>query len=473
MKAEENKNLIPRQKLPQSIQLFVSQANFEHAWNTWLGVSLQAKNYDASVFNLRTCSTWLTHDLADMFCAQMAALKPAYCMCFLFATNHLFMQLRKHVSLNRVQEKARCAQRQGYNLDSLGDEKFPEDACVKCWQLPKHQRCRQSIIVEDQENKVNFLRGCGITLALPGERMKPKPPPESRANKPATKIYSPDNLRKRGLKFECIERDEEVIRRCGKQVLHFKNAKGNLIDIAVYEAFPPETMKVLKKHHHAKSKCRPMKRGGQFDFYGDGEMVVNGHSAGSGGLAASGYSAVAGFEAVSLAGIDIIFNEVEDAVLMLEVMKAYHKAAYDDLIEQSEAADRMGNSGINTYKCTCYCLPQHSDKDVCRSMCFQTELKALKGEFVFCQPTYGYYLQTYENMLWTFLGTRLHGTMLPSTTPLSSEDDIPLRLRGAKKNGGRVSNGSHGTATSKNVAKAQTYQAIREKRAARKEFWNS
>jgi hypothetical protein len=54
-----------------------------------------------------------------------------------------------------------------------------------------------------------------------------------------------------------------------------------------------------------------MRRGGQFDFYGDGDMIANGSSAGMGGLGGSGYAPVSGIEATSLGGIDLIFNEVE------------------------------------------------------------------------------------------------------------------------------------------------------------------
>src|ERR1700761_7154271 len=43
--------------------------------------------------------------------------------------------------------------------------------------------------------------------------------------------------------------------------------------------------------------------------------------------------------------------------------------------------------------------------------------------------------------------------------------------RAAKKNGNRVSNGKHVTATSKNVAKAEKYQAAREKAAPRNIYW--
>ncbi|KAJ6524471.1 hypothetical protein B0H19DRAFT_1276441 [Mycena capillaripes] len=448
MKSCKNDNLVPLQKLPQSVQLFVSEANFEHAWNNWLGISLQARNYDLTDVDPHCLYTTFMRRLRQEFDKRHLSK-----ICNLAWRKILTrtVLLRKGVqkvaqwvqandsirtSKNKQQEQARLAQRKQYNLNNLLEVRFPEDACVKCWQLPENQG----------------------SVALRWHR-----------------------LASRGLKFDAIERDEDVIFRCGMQVLKIKDIDGNLIDIAVYEAFPSDIVKVLKKHQHAKSKCRPMKRGAQFNFYGDGDMTTGGFQVPSGGNAGSGYAPPSGFEATTLDGIDIVFNEVEDAAFMLEVMKTFHPGAHPDLMEQSAAADRMGNIGINTYRCTCYCAPQHSDEDVCCSMCIQNELKALKGEFAFCQPTYGSYLQTYENMLWTFLARCLHGTMLPAITLLPPDPpntDSSLRLRGgaggqkrhtqsvrerdqraarrsAKKDGGRVSNGSHGTATSKNVTKAK------------------
>jgi hypothetical protein len=38
--------LIPRQKLPDTIQLFVAESNFTHAWHHWLAIALEARNLD-------------------------------------------------------------------------------------------------------------------------------------------------------------------------------------------------------------------------------------------------------------------------------------------------------------------------------------------------------------------------------------------------------------------------------------------
>jgi hypothetical protein len=88
----------------------------------------------------------------------------------------------------------------------------------------------------------------------------------------------------------------------------------------------------------------------------------------------------------------LLDTQLEDATIMHEALKVYHPTAHSTLLKESKAADRMGNSGINTYKCRNYCSPQHTDPNRdCPSMSVQAELKALPGEFAFCQPTYSYY----------------------------------------------------------------------------------
>jgi Pyruvate/2-oxoacid:ferredoxin oxidoreductase delta subunit len=72
---------------------------------------------------------------------------------------------------NMVEKKARADQREKYNLKEEEIDSFPETACLECFRLPREHHCRQKIHVSEQE--VKFLKGCGITMAPEGERMKP------------------------------------------------------------------------------------------------------------------------------------------------------------------------------------------------------------------------------------------------------------------------------------------------------------
>jgi hypothetical protein len=40
------KKLIPRQRLPDTIQLFVAESNFTYAWHHWFAVALEVQGLD-------------------------------------------------------------------------------------------------------------------------------------------------------------------------------------------------------------------------------------------------------------------------------------------------------------------------------------------------------------------------------------------------------------------------------------------
>ncbi|KAJ7743207.1 hypothetical protein B0H16DRAFT_1252350, partial [Mycena metata] len=223
-------------------------------------------------------------------------------------------------------------------------------------------------------------------------------PPKMRANHKVKPILTPADLHDKKLVFDGIERDPDVLKRCGIQVLYLKDKQGQLVKhylSSPVRTFPEDVIEGLRSHHHRPSRCHAMKRGAQFDFYSAGNMTAHGSTAPMGGAPGSGYAPVAGFDATMPDGIDLIFDEIEasaSATCMMTVMKVFHHKAYNNLMEHSQNADCLGKSGTNIYKCRCYCAPQHSDNDPCTGLCMQTELYALPWEYAFCQPSYGYYL---------------------------------------------------------------------------------
>ncbi|KAJ7246919.1 hypothetical protein B0H12DRAFT_1235405 [Mycena haematopus] len=256
-------------------------------------------------------------------------------------------------------------QRTTYNLS--GEEAFPSDACLECFRLPPEKRCRQKIYVSDQN--AEFLRGCGVTRAPEAARMKPGKSPKSRSNKHPPPIFTPEDIQSRGCKFVGYERDEEVMQRCGMQIRFICYASTDeLIDVVVYGAFHPEIMKRFKEHSDAPSECKPLTRGGQFDFYSSEKgMTAYGSIVPKGGLPGSGYAPVAGFNTRTSAGIDLVFNEVE---VISPVIYYYYSMLIPsaDLMAKTEAADRMGKAGLNTYRCDGYYAAQHEDEDACRGI---------------------------------------------------------------------------------------------------------
>ncbi|KAJ7706515.1 hypothetical protein B0H14DRAFT_3026625, partial [Mycena olivaceomarginata] len=239
--------LIPRQKLPDSIQLFVAESNFSHAWHHWLAISLEAYKFDVSGVDVhRLYSLFM-----DYIIKNPASVKRV-------ADDTLRKILTRTVQVREMQEKARVwanagqpikwaktkeaklEQQQQWKAHGLTDEivkKFPATACVNCFRLAEEHHCRQRIYVTEQD--VEFLRGCGITMAPEGQRMTPGAPPKTRAHKAPTKLYTPDEIRNLGFKFKGYERDESIISRCKKQV-RFVYQGDELLDFQVYEAFPKD-----------------------------------------------------------------------------------------------------------------------------------------------------------------------------------------------------------------------------------------
>ncbi|KAJ7222702.1 hypothetical protein C8J57DRAFT_1253650 [Mycena rebaudengoi] len=135
-------------------------------------------------------------------------------------------------------------------------------------------------------------------MAKGEDQMKPKPTAQGSAQD-----MEPPGIQAKGLEFKDIKHDEDIFAHCRQMAFFFKDNKGELIDIAVYEASHP-----LVLHN--------------------GEMIGLGSTAPMGWIRGSGYAPVQGFEAESLDGIDTVFNEIEDVTVMLETMHGFHPDAH-------------------------------------------------------------------------------------------------------------------------------------------------
>ncbi|KAJ7271351.1 hypothetical protein B0H12DRAFT_1229006 [Mycena haematopus] len=369
-------NIIPHQKVPHTIQLFVSESNFTLAWHTWLALALQHHKFDVTHVQPHNLYSEFMEHLQKQR-AQLPNLKNSSLCQILTRTLEVrdYEKIQRDYIYDRVPIKSRKKgkeqrdkqqhQRTTYNLS--GEEAFPSDACLECFRLPPEKRCRQKIYVSDQN--AEFLRGCGVTRAPEAARMKPGKSPKSRSNKHPPPIFTPEDIQSRGCKFVGYERDEEVMQRCGMQIRFICYASTDeLIDVVVYGAFHPEIMKRFKEHSDAPSECKPLTRGGQFDFYSSEKgMTAYGSIVPKGGLPGSGYAPVAGFNTRTSAGIDLVFNEVE---VISPVIYYYYSMLIPsaDLMAKTEAADRMGKAGLNTYRCDGYYAAQHEDEDACRGI---------------------------------------------------------------------------------------------------------
>ncbi|KAJ7060333.1 hypothetical protein C8F01DRAFT_1253668 [Mycena amicta] len=450
-----------RGQLAQTVQLFVSAKAFVKAYHTWLAPLLQGKGYDLRTFHQQP------EDLYSQLMAHLAR-HPGHVT--KLKDNELLKTMLTEAirGRERVRKAVEHANEIQHRLPASEQDREIPRFCVLCEEMPVEKRCRRKLLVVNQS--VEFLRGCGITLAGPEEQMQPKPRTGPKKNVPHKRMWTPEELkRERNITLEKVAVDREVVERCGCQVFYFVDHDVDAekaLDVLIYGAMSTDEHACMVQRHRQKMTGDPLTRGEQFQSYSDGHMEQNGSIQGSGGVKGAAYAPPIGFQANSAEGVVKIYQEAADTNVILETLKRFHPRCVRELTEHTATADLLGNWGVTTYKCCNYCAPQHADNDACRGISYCAEWKALPGEYAFCQPSYGYYIEVGLNTLWTFDANCIHGTMLPARTRL--DDALPRA-----KFGGRLSTGTHITATQRNIKRAGVYDLIRRTKIPRKHFWET
>ncbi|KAL0057524.1 hypothetical protein AAF712_015835 [Marasmius tenuissimus] len=318
----------------------------------------------------------------------------------------------------------------------------------------------QERAVEDAEY-LQSLRGAGITLVPPGEQMRAKQRADSEGNSIA-KIVSAENLSR-------IAANSDILRRCRRQIIVIEDQDypGKMVDFVFFNPFPPEELKLLIEHHNTSSDVRPLIRGGQFKFFSTGTMTPSGSRVATGGNAADGYVAYAGITAETADGINILFNHTESSMMLFEAAKLVNPDLVEDHYQASACCDCVGLSGTNLYVCNDYTATLHSDDDAVRSLSCQLvkNVDTKYDEYGFANLTYGYYIATTANMLWSSDAHNVHGTILPSQQTVDSLKST-LRLQGG------ASRGDHATVTTRNKLHAERDEAVCRNYNLRKHVWD-
>ncbi|KAF8883711.1 hypothetical protein BD779DRAFT_1443730, partial [Infundibulicybe gibba] len=297
--------------------------------------------------------------------------------------------------------------------------------------------------------------GCGVTLAEKPYQMKPVEGKRQgkMANPPA--ILDPHSPE---LMLEEVGPDEAVLEQCGRYVLKFVDSKTReLLDFWIYNAFSDKTLEKLITHHSLLKKVKKIKRGHQFDYYSQGSMRCVGFRMAQGGRVADAYAMYEGMGASNAQSIHALLNHAEDDSILFLTAKAAHQGLCSQLKPEPLADNGFGITAATQYACDNYTSPLHSDKDAVHSLCAQYELKAEPKEYSFIFAEYRKYVVSRANSLWSFDGSQVHGTMLPSTQPLHS--------------GNRISSGTHMTITRKNWAAAAKYEQVRHTNTLRGKYW--
>ncbi|KDR77442.1 hypothetical protein GALMADRAFT_65655, partial [Galerina marginata CBS 339.88] len=449
--------IIPRKAYPSSIFFLLSLENFELALEQWLTYGLEGCGYNVSHFKdetnrkqiYDTIWPYLNPMIPDFFTNMDPSLR------IILQRSKSFRILKNEPSKHVFQNK-----------------KTLRAECEKCSHLAPEYHCMQKIVVTPQKLDDNYI-GCGVSLAQPKDQIKPIPIPHS---KPGSKDIQPI-LHPTKLGLKKVEWNDKILENCGMQLFMIVEAgTERILDFWIYNAFSEDNFNKLVQHHSRLQEVKSLDRGSQFNSYSQGKMFPKGARAPMGGAPGDTYTFYTGMEAVTLKGIESLFDDAEDSMILSEAGRVISHDVYKDLQDMATHGDRLGISGANTYYCNNYTSPLHHDNDAGAGLCAQLQLQAKSDlcEYGFTYADYGVYFASRSNSLWSFSGSDTHGTMLPSTIPLA-ETDRTIPSQGEQPDNDnippRVSNGIHKPVTKNNTAAANKYYRVRKARSEIHDYW--
>ncbi|KDR65260.1 hypothetical protein GALMADRAFT_82066 [Galerina marginata CBS 339.88] len=459
--------IIPRQSYPSSVYFLLNLDNFIIAYKQWLAFAL----HEADQLKTRG---WYKYDvneneLQDLYSGLIRVLEQQI--------RSRQLKYYKNPALETILQRTIAFRDiiKGLSDKILQNRPTLNSPCPNCESLKdNNKKCRRNIYVST-DNKLDLsLAGHGVSFADKKDQIDAIPGNNLKSDQKPIILHPSDDR----LQLEEVMYDEEVIQRCGFQLFKFYDQKNpsKLLDFWVYNPFPNVIFKLLLEHHEGlrELNLKSLKRGSQFEFFSQGTMVPRGSRIAMGGLPGDAYVMYPGMEGLDSEGINVLFNDAETSMILSEAARIFSFDHFTALDKASKEGDRLGTSGATTYHCNNYTAPLHKDNDTVPGICSQYQLQARKDlkEFSFIYGDYRKYVVARTNSLWSFSGSNMHGTMLPSTLPLRPEDITIKSPQDSGQQPPRVSNGDHRTETKRNNIAAKKYQTVRVCRQQIYRYWN-
>ncbi|KAF8955023.1 hypothetical protein BDZ97DRAFT_1861869 [Flammula alnicola] len=453
----KNPDIIPRKAYPSSIFFLLSLENFELALEQWLICGMENLGYNVSFFKAKA----ERKQIYDNIWPHLDQMVPSF---FEQLESSLRVIIERSASFRKLKnEPAKHILQNKATLNAT---------CNKCSNLAPEYRCVQKIEVTPQLLEKTYL-GCGVSLAEPKDQMEPIPIPHSKpGSKDIQQIMHPDRLN-----LVKHQWNDKILNNCGMQLsLIVKKGTEEILDFWIYNAFSDDIFKKLVSHHSRLQHVKALTRGSQFNSYSQGKMIPKGARLPMGGAPGDSYAFYTGMDAVTQAELEALFDDAEDSMILSEAGRLILFNVYKELEDTTANGDRLGISGANTYYCNNYTSPLHRDDDAGAGLCAQYDLQAKSDlcEYSFTYADYRIYLVSRSNSLWSFRGSDTHGTMLPSTIPLTEKDRTIARQGGQPDGDGvppRVSNGTHKPATKTNTEAANKHHRARKTRKEIHDYW--
>ncbi|PPQ72972.1 hypothetical protein CVT26_014517 [Gymnopilus dilepis] len=457
--------MIPREAYPSSVFFLLNFQNFFEAGHMWLGYALEKEGFQASFLNSK-------FEAEVAYKALMQHLSG-------FKNNEfdriqdeaLQIILRRSVDFRKL--KRQVSEKFFANRPSLNSP------CRKCKDRPAKERCIQKVLFAVKKLDKSVI-GCGVSYS-PRDKISAVPIRNSESGHFEERpVIHP----KHDLHLKDIRCSPDILKRCGSMTYYFfdENDPDTVLDFFSYGAFPEKVLEKLISHHQRLQTVKSLKRGKQFNTYSQGQMFPKGSRAPAGGIPGDAYTMYKGLEAVDETSIEALFDDAEDfkdSMVLLEAARVIHPPLFFQLQYQVPEGDKLGITGATAYLCKNYASPLHFDKDACRGLCAQYELRAKSegDEYGFIYGDYGFYVVSRSNSLWSFDSSMAHGTVLPSSDPLKVSD-LSTAARDYPEDGAgdpppmRISSGIHVTKPKKNVAAARKYSKVQASRTDIGRYWN-
>ncbi|KAH6903664.1 hypothetical protein BKA70DRAFT_1110677, partial [Coprinopsis sp. MPI-PUGE-AT-0042] len=442
--------LVPFASRPSSLFFLLSADNFEEAWRTWLFHSLENKGFSAVGWQGDALQTMFRDLKHSIFTSQ-----EKHELANIVRDPLLLWIFQRTIEISTSVKKADKAMRPHGRNVSL--------PCLKCKDLPVKEQCVQDVRLKVSADSHEHLIGCGVSFHPKNKVVRATP--TAKTMTPPKKVYHPDEL---GLRK--IGPKESTISRCGRQIYRiFDQDTGEQRDTWVYGAFSEDSLHKLRTHNARYSQLKGIQRGAQFQGYSTGKMVPRGERAPKGGAPGDCFGFYADMQATDVEHIDVLFDHAEDSGIIMRAAKIFCPSVYASLSEAGSVGERLGASASTLFYCGNYTAPLHRDNDECPGLCTQFDLTADTShyEYSFVNMAYSCYFVARENSFWTFRGSDVHGSMLPSMEPLQ------VHLGAPTPPPDRVSNGDHQTKTRRNAMSAKRYEDVRLNRSAINHYWAS
>ncbi|KAJ3836340.1 hypothetical protein F5878DRAFT_643618 [Lentinula raphanica] len=341
----DHEELIPGEENISYCFFLTSLDNFRWNYNRWLGVRLVHLGFDMSRFNEENTLHVFYDQLLwqiNEWCKQLQRTQDG-------GTEYVVKQSSEH-----AKKLTRCDKCEG----RPGEE--------RCCQYIKKPHIGNGLDEDEKEARLEILRqeviGAGVTMVPPAEQLKRNPrtrnDDRTRKRYPGEgQMFHPHSIGKtHKYRLEGMERDPEIMARCGHQlllVLDEKPSGGSEVaadcrnlrrteikDFAWWGALAEDKLALLQDAVVESTGVEPVTRGRQFESYIGGEMTALGSRNPSGGRAGDGYTSYSGLEARTERGLAILFKQA--------AVSAAVKKGYTEFDRTKDFSNDGGNSPPRT-----------------------------------------------------------------------------------------------------------------------------